>query len=170
MKIHVGGLSEGIYEYRFDETAAALGLAGEFSDVHVEARLEKRGEEFLLESGIRTAMQCTCDRCLAEYTEELEHDYVMHYLYSEADAGRFDPAEVLVLAPGASSIDLADDVRQTVLVAVPLKLLCKQTCKGLCPMCGINLNEGSCGCRPELPDSRWDALRTFRDRSSGQEF
>jgi uncharacterized protein len=165
MKIQVAGLSEGVHAYHFDETASALGLGSEFSPVHVEAQLERQGEELILEGGIRTAVRCTCDRCLAEFTEELEPAYLMHYVHSEADAGRYDPAEVQVLGPDVTTIDLADDVRQTVLVAVPLKLLCRPSCKGLCPSCGKNWNEGSCSCQPEPPDSRWDALRTFRDSS-----
>lgn len=163
MKIPVAGLGEGVHEHRFDQPASSLGLGSEFSDVHVDARLEKRPDELYLEARIRTAAQFVCDRCLAEFTRGLEPGYSMHYLHSEAEAARFDPAEVQVLAPGTPSIDLTEDVRQTVLVAVPLKLLCKESCKGLCPTCGKNLNDGSCTCRPEPQDSRWDALKTLRE-------
>lgn len=162
MKIPVAGLGEGVYEHHFDQPASSLGLGGDFSDVHVDARLEKTADELHLEARIHTAARFVCDRCLAEFTRTLESGYSMHYLYSEAEAARFDPAEVQVIAPGTPSIDLGEDVRQTVLVAVPLKLLCRESCKGLCPTCGKNLNEGPCDCRPEPQDSRWDALKTLR--------
>jgi len=164
MKIPVGGLSEGVYSYHFDENASAIGLGSEFSDIHVDARLAKMDDQFHLHVDIQTTARCTCDRCLVEFTKKLVPGYEMHYLFEEADAGRFDPAEVQVIAPGASSIDLAEDVRQTILVSLPLKLVCREACKGLCPTCGKNLNEGPCSCKPQPADSRWDALRALRDR------
>ncbi len=164
MKIPVAGLGEAVHEYHFDRPASSLSLGSEFSDVHVDAQLEKRPDELYLEVRIRTAARFTCDRCLAEFTRKIKSGYTMHYLYSEAGAAHFDPAEVQVIAPGTPSIDLVEDIRQTVLVAVPLKLLCKETCKGLCPTCGKDLNESACGCRPEPHDSRWDALKALRDK------
>jgi uncharacterized protein len=63
-------------------------------------------------------------------------------------------------------IDLADDVRQTVVLAVPLKLLCKEECKGLCPRCGADLNKELCICPPEALDARWETLRRFREENN----
>jgi len=54
-------------------------------------------------------------------------------------------------------LDLTEVLRQNVLLAVPLHVLCRQECRGLCPTCGKNLNEGPCHCEPE-PDPRWAVL------------
>lgn len=54
-------------------------------------------------------------------------------------------------------LDLAEVLRQDVLVTLPLHVLCRQDCRGLCPSCGQNLNQGSCACQIE-GDPRWDAL------------
>lgn len=54
-------------------------------------------------------------------------------------------------------LDLTEVLRQDVLIAMPLHVLCKEGCRGLCPTCGQNLNEGACGCEPE-PDPRWEKL------------
>ena len=48
------------------------------------------------------------------------------------------------------------------LVALPLKPLCREDCAGLCPQCGANLNEGPCGCEPDTEDDRWAALRELK--------
>ncbi len=54
-------------------------------------------------------------------------------------------------------LDLREVLRQDVLLALPMHVLCREECRGLCPVCGQNLNQGSCGCTPE-PDTRWSAL------------
>jgi uncharacterized protein len=78
-------------------------------------------------------------------------------------AGRFDNRENVVELPaGAKSVDLTEYVRSELLVTVPFKPLCKETCKGLCPRCGTDLNAGSCECKPEQAESRWEALRHLK--------
>jgi uncharacterized protein len=54
-------------------------------------------------------------------------------------------------------LDLGEVIRQDVLLALPMHVLCRDGCRGLCPICGQNLNQGSCSCTPE-PDPRWAAL------------
>jgi DUF177 domain-containing protein len=54
-------------------------------------------------------------------------------------------------------LDLSEVLRQDVLLALPMHVLCREECRGLCPVCGQNLNQESCGCTPE-PDTRWAAL------------
>ena len=56
---------------------------------------------------------------------------------------------------------LDDLVRDTLLVAEPLRELCKSDCKGLCPVCGQNLNEGQCDCDTFVPDPRLAALESL---------
>ena len=60
-----------------------------------------------------------------------------------------------------ASIVLDDLVRDTLLVAEPLRELCKSDCKGLCPVCGQNLNEGQCDCDTFVPDPRLAALESL---------
>jgi uncharacterized protein len=67
--------------------------------------------------------------------------------------------DVQVIAPDTVHIDLAEDVRQMISISVPLKLLCKEDCKGLCPKCGTNLNLGQCACKNDDVDARWEGLR-----------
>jgi len=55
-------------------------------------------------------------------------------------------------------LDIQEAVRQYELVSQPIKPLCKEDCAGLCPTCGINLNEKRCACKTETLDPRWEAL------------
>jgi uncharacterized protein len=92
----------------------------------------------------------------------------MHYVWEETEAERIDPSEVQVMPPGQTVIDLADDVRQTLLLAFPLKNVCREECRGLCSRCGKNLNEGSCDCKETLVDGRWDKLKELQNNNSKQ--
>ena len=67
------------------------------------------------------------------------------------------------MPPTLAVIDLGEDVRQTLILAVPLKLLCRPECKGLCPQCGTNLNNETCSCTTVEADPRWDALRALKE-------
>ncbi|MBR1859940.1 MAG: DUF177 domain-containing protein [Selenomonadaceae bacterium] len=58
-------------------------------------------------------------------------------------------------------IDIAEMIRDTVMAAQPIKNLCKEDCKGLCPICGANLNENECNCDRFVVDPRLEALKNF---------
>jgi uncharacterized protein len=92
----------------------------------------------------------------------------MHYVWEESEAEQIDPSEVQVILPGQTVIDLADDVRQTVLLSFPLKNVCREDCRGLCSRCGKNLNEGPCDCKETLVDGRWDKLKELQNNKSNQ--
>ncbi len=163
MRIQVGGLSEGVHHYEFTVGAEGLALGNQFAkDVSVRAVLEKVGNQFFLQAQILAQGDFTCDRCASLFHTALTPSYQMHYVTDQAEYEMYDPAEVQVLSPGFSVIDIDEDVRQTVLLAVPLKLLCRENCAGLCPHCARNLNEASCDCKEEVVDTRWEQLRKLR--------
>ena len=64
------------------------------------------------------------------------------------------------LATDVAELDITEDVRNEMLIELPINLLCRDDCRGLCPKCGVNLNEVACGCRPEggAEASPWSAL------------
>ena len=160
MKIQVGGLSEGAHAYHFVASPSEIGLGQEFpEDIEVDASLEKSGNQFFLDATVRGTGSFPCDRCVAQFTVKFAPRLRMYYVWEGADRAHFDPSEVQILSPGSMVIDITEDVRQTLLLAVPLKLLCRESCKGLCPRCGKNLNEGGCACTDNFVDSRWEQLR-----------
>ena len=78
----------------------------------------------------------------------------------QMDMGERD--SVIEVPAGGKHVDLADHVRSELLVVIPLKPLCGDKCRGLCPVCGTNLNVGSCSCDSDSHDSRWDALKKVK--------
>ncbi len=60
------------------------------------------------------------------------------------------------------SLELAEVVREQILLWLPMRWICQEDCRGICSQCGANLNLEDCGCREELADDRWEALRSMR--------
>src|ERR1700683_5209006 len=85
-----------------------------------------------------------------------------------ADAGREElsvtGAEAEVGYYQGEGLLLEDAVREQVLLAVPLKVICREDCKGLCPHCGTNLNLEQCSCSEPIEDPRWTALKDLRSK------
>jgi uncharacterized protein len=163
MKIQLGGLSEGVHQYQFNVAGADLDIGPGFRrPIVVSATVEKTGNQVFLTAFAEATGTFTCDRCLTEFDAVLTPRYTMVYLFEGAEADRFDRSEVQVIPYSLSVVDITDDVRQTFLLAVPLKLLCSESCKGLCPYCGANWNLASCTCRGVQNDQRWEALKNLR--------
>jgi uncharacterized protein len=59
-------------------------------------------------------------------------------------------------------LDVEEMLREVALLALPMRLVCSEACKGICPMCGQNRNQSDCACARQAPDERWSQLRNFR--------
>lgn len=159
MKIQVGGLSDGIYQYTLAEDATSLELGDHFADqVIANVTVEKSGTQIFLAATVSVNGLFECDRCLTPFSSPLRSSYRMYYVTEGGADRQIEPSELQIVPPGFSVIDLSEDVRQTVLLSVPLKLLCTENCKGLCPHCGRNLNSGTCTCTQNAVDTRWEQL------------
>ena len=133
------------------------------SGLHAEA-VAKWLEESLLsvEISISAEIISECARCLKPVNLEIS-DKLM-YLYYLQGAEAFDdfndymPVEVEYFG---RVIDVMPQIEESVFTLLPTKVLCKEDCKGICPNCGKDLNEGSCSCENENTDPRLEALRNF---------
>ncbi len=173
MKINISNLSEGIHDYEFEEDPSAIELDERFSKpVSVKVELEKRRRQLFLTGHVNTFGEFVCDRCLDSFTREIRADYRMAYVYeikgSERVGRSEDPEagdEVTVIHESTNEIDISKDVREFLLLAVPMKLLCKDDCAGLCGKCGTNLNYKKCNCPKEDADPRWDKLKKIINKN-----
>lgn len=158
--IPIAQLSDGSYEYHFLHDASKIGLENNFRQaVRVDATLEKNTQQLLIKTSIATAGKFLCDRCTEEFERQVANTSSAMYVYNNSDAEMFPDDEVRVIDVHAPLLDLTADVRELVTLAVPLKLLCKENCKGLCPHCGVNRNFKACSCQEEQVDQRWDGLK-----------
>ena len=97
-----------------------------------------------------------CGRCLKTFDGPLHWDMTELYAFNEkslSDSG--------LIVPEDAQIDLAPLIRDYALLEIPIRPLCKPDCKGLCPVCGQDLNVRDCGHRPHNDDSPFSALRTL---------
>jgi uncharacterized protein len=126
--------------------------------VHVSGRLSASGPgSYFWEGRIRTSVSVRCRRCLKPVTVEIDDG--PRLLFTEDDEND-DPSAVAIPAR-AGELDLGEIIREALILAVPEFPLCREDCRGLCPRCGADLNDGPCGCRP-APDPRWAALEALR--------
>ncbi len=128
-----------------------------------------RDENFTrIEAEVTVMATFECGRCLEGFSREITGSFeiVARHLKqgqsppeeTVSDDDEDIPEDILCLPYGEMSIDITGDVRDAILLEVPYKVLCKEDCKGLCPQCGMNLNDGSCECVRQPTDSRWQAL------------
>lgn len=103
-----------------------------------------------------------CSRCAEPYRTTLqgEIDFSIRELVEgrELDIDETPENELLVPA-NAIHVDITAPIREALILAIPLKPLCREDCLGVCPVCGTNRNEKTCECKVEKTDSRWDGLR-----------
>ena len=159
LKIRISQLSSGIHEYHFSSEPPEIGLESNFRNpVEVDAVVDKTPRQLFLRVKVQTSACFACDRCTEEFERPISIGYNMFYVYSDQETGKYPPDEVQVIGIDTVYIDLTEDVRQMVLVSIPLKLLCKEDCQGLCRHCGMNLNDQRCSCRDETLDPRWESL------------
>ena len=103
-----------------------------------------------------------CRRCLAPVKVEVEQDVDLVFVSAE-ESGDLEEEGVRPLPAGSGDLELAGPVREEVILTQSLFVLCREGCKGLCPQCGVNLNEDRCQCSTEELDPRWDALRALNE-------
>lgn len=126
-------------------------------DVDLAAR--SVGDDVFVRGTLRTTVRLACRRCLSPVEQDV--DETVDLLFAEAGEEDVD-GEVYTLPARGDELDLTDAVREQVLLDLPEFALCGEECRGLCPTCGANLNEGACECVPEAAPSPWDALKKLK--------
>lgn len=121
----------------------------------------------LLKGQWQVNVEGECSRCLEKFVYCLKDDFYEEFIHLKGPAEQ-KGFEELELENGerfafkGESIDLTEYLRQSFLMSQPLKILCRDDCKGLCPICGINKNKEECQCTQENINSCWAALEKIR--------
>ncbi len=120
------------------------------------------------------SVQLECGRCLEPYAAAADQELDLFYLPRAAqqpeeqeEEVELSDREVVVGYYDGGRLDLREAMREQVILSLPLKRLCRETCRGLCPSCGKNRNAGDCGCPPagEPEDPRLAPLRRLIDEN-----
>lgn len=125
--------------------------------------VQKTGEEFFCQGEVEATVRLECARCLSEFDTQLRSktDFIIcsESLYADRARNGIDDEDYVFFQGSELVADLSNIVRQTIILAVRMKPLCSKDCRGLCPQCGINLNESSCDCAAKEIDPRWEGLK-----------
>jgi len=138
--------------------------------VELEFDIHKDKDKFRLEGHLRTELELPCSRCLDPYRLAVDADFDQRYL--PASAASTDPDREVQEDDLETSyysddqIDLAELMREQFYLALPMKPLCRDECRGLCPQCGTNLNTGACDCSPVWDDPRLAALKAIKEKNA----
>ncbi|MCR2046881.1 DUF177 domain-containing protein [Acetatifactor muris] len=109
-----------------------------------------------IEGGMELTLQAGCDRCLTEVPVELKLEFDRVALMP---GGKPTEAEDEVALTEGYQLDTEAFVRNEILINWPVKILCREDCKGICPVCGQNLNMRDCGCDTFVPDPRMAVIQ-----------
>lgn len=108
---------------------------------------------------VDTRIAMTCDRCMKPVVVPLHIVIEQRFAKDQASDMETSDQEWDILPIENDRIDLDETILHEVQLGVPMKVLCKEDCKGLCPICGQDLNEGQCDCEEDTGDPRWEALK-----------
>jgi uncharacterized protein len=131
-------------------------------DVRLRASFAGTGEVVVRGTVTGTLAQ-ECRRCLDPLETDFDEAITVVFVSSESA----DPAETggeYVFGAAGAELDLSGAVREEVILAINPYVVCDPECRGLCPRCGADLNEGACGCTEQEADPRWEALRALGAR------
>lgn len=126
--------------------------------VHVEGEVRNHLGVLRLNATVRAQAETRCARCLAPVKVDLETPCSM---ILSADVQNDERDDIYQLE--GDSVELDDIAVPAMLLEIPMTYLCRPDCKGLCPTCGSNLNEGPCGCSGRQIDSRLAVLQKLLD-------
>jgi uncharacterized protein len=133
--------------------------------VRFTGRLEPSGDDFLLRGHLGGALTTICSRCLEPARLPLDTEVSVMFVESEPDPRNEDQEDEPLEAPDVMTfeggvIDLGAELRDEILLAVPVQVLCKEDCLGLCPVCGENRNVHPCDCaeKQRLAESKFARL------------
>ena len=165
LKVNLAALDRG--EVRVHEQVAADDPMWDGSGVNLVEPLEvdltarSVGDGVLLRGRLRATVERECRRCLAGVRQPVDDTVDMLFAPIGEDEDELG-GEVYPLPARGQELDVADAVREQLLLRAPQYALCEEACRGLCPQCGTNLNEGSCDCVSEAAPSPWDALKQVK--------
>lgn len=132
----------------------------------VRGTVVNNGNNLLVDGVLKTVLQLKCGCCLEPFLLALEEEFCEEFTEGEAEAQRTESAEN-ANEPNyyqGDVISLEELVHDLVALALPMRPVCKEDCKGLCVKCGKNLNHLVCECDDEDIDPRLSALKQLLDK------
>jgi uncharacterized protein len=162
MKIHVSEIPDTGLEIEEEEKYLATATSGVFKEARLKLRIEKLNEDVFIRGDVTAGLEVQCSRCLRDFKDRVSVSLNLAYspveVLKRAETHELDPGEMEVGFYVEDELDLGEISREQILLNIPMKPLCSESCKGICPDCGVDLNEGDCGCDRRHVDHRFQML------------
>lgn len=165
MKINVHSLNDGVHEFEFDVDGSELALEEQgfsIGEIGLRCTVNKSENSVYINSKVRAKVNFICDSCLVNFDDVLADEFSIFYT-SDKETVKSDDEQVVQLLKPGTPLDLTNGLKESLLLAIPMKIVCSEDCKGLCLTCGINLNEETCTCKKTVVNTRWAGLEKLRD-------
>ncbi len=137
----------------------------EISPVHFAGQVSAIESGFALQGDLGWGGRLECSRCLVAYPFRSDEEFSL-VLYPRQPAGKdereLEREELDVYFFEEAEVPVAPIVEERIQMAVPMKPLCREDCRGLCVHCGQDLNVATCDCNEKSIDARWEALKKLK--------
>jgi uncharacterized protein len=141
-------------------------ILGIGTPLHVSIKVTRVGDKFLLHGKMMGGVVVRCDRCLDSFHWDLESGF--HVFLASSGQGK-DRAEAELLDEDmevnfihGETIDLGEIIREQIYLSLPVRLICKEGCLGLCAVCGANLNAEPCDCSQQNMNPAFQKLKNLK--------
>jgi uncharacterized protein len=170
MIIDLFELTEPVSDFKVELSPAEINLEEESArldkPVKIEGKVRKGIAQTDIEGRITGEIEIDCTRCLSAAKTALEFPFKVTFVTEEnytqdVEAElRADDLDIAIF--DGQKIDLAELVREQVLLNLPTRFFCQEDCRGLCPKCGADKNTVNCNCEEKEIDPRWSALKNLK--------
>ena len=149
---------------------AALQESGDcvfLGPLRVQLNVAREYDHIRAHGRVATTVRLGCSRCLSEYDAEIDTPFTVFYLpatdgTSQDEEVELTEKDLVSMTYAGDEIDFAREISEQVLTEIPFKPLCKEDCKGLCPVCGADLNETECGCKDKSLGFKFGGLKNLK--------
>lgn len=169
---------KGENRFQFEEPAGSFPMLtdladdsnGEFlSPVKIDFNLYRVNDMFRGDGSVETSLHLQCSRCLENFVFSIHSEFALNFTSepdAEAESGSHAEYEINAEQVGLvliynDEIDLIKVIQEQIIMALPIRPLCREDCRGLCPQCGADLNKGSCRCEKVVVSPKFQSLANF---------
>lgn len=131
--------------------------------LRVDLDVQQAGPDVVVLGRVEGEAEVACRRCLSPVRTPIDEEVTLLFRegVSQVEA---EAEEIYSLPARGNELDLSGAIREQLLLSVPEFVECQEACRGLCPHCGANLNENTCGCEASEADDRWATLKQLTNK------
>ena len=177
MRIRLEELEGGTLDLEFAETPESFPVLREMADngacafltpLKAALRAQQIGDIVELTGRIATTVRLDCGRCLGSFEMPIESEFALTYCQREPAPDKSGPnqeeleltaEDMELIHYQGEEINLENEIQEQVVLAFPIRPLCRPDCRGLCPTCGADLNTAECTCDRSPSGGQFDALK-----------